>query len=266
MQIVDSHCHVSPVWYEPVETLLNQMDRNGVAQAVVVQILGQYSNGYQQDCLERYPGRFASVVGVDVADPDALQKLTRLASEGAAGVRLRPLARSPGSDPYAIWRAAEAAELVVSCVGSSDAFAAPEFFDLVRQFDGLRIVLEHLGGTSQADASEAARDKRRAVFDLAELPNVYMKLPGLGELVPRAAELPDEGAHLDGRDSLVGLAIERFGPERLMWGSDFPPVAAREGYTNALGWVRQALADLPTEAQAQIFGGTAQRVFKLPAS
>ncbi len=48
MTIVDSHCHVSPVWYEPVETLLFQMDRNEVAQAVLVQMLGQYDNAYQQ--------------------------------------------------------------------------------------------------------------------------------------------------------------------------------------------------------------------------
>ena len=30
MVIVDTHCHVSPYWYEPVETLLHQMNSNGV--------------------------------------------------------------------------------------------------------------------------------------------------------------------------------------------------------------------------------------------
>ncbi len=28
--LIDSHAHVSPVWYEPVETLLGQMARHGV--------------------------------------------------------------------------------------------------------------------------------------------------------------------------------------------------------------------------------------------
>ncbi len=38
MIIVDSHCHISPVWYEPVESLLFQMDRNDVAHAVLIQM------------------------------------------------------------------------------------------------------------------------------------------------------------------------------------------------------------------------------------
>ena len=41
MRIVDSHCHVSPVWYEPVESLLFHLDRNGVELAVLIQMNGQ---------------------------------------------------------------------------------------------------------------------------------------------------------------------------------------------------------------------------------
>src|SRR5207245_282300 len=45
--VVDSHCHVSPVWYEPVEVLLSQMERNGVDHAVLIQMAGQANNDYQ---------------------------------------------------------------------------------------------------------------------------------------------------------------------------------------------------------------------------
>ena len=38
MVVVDTHCHVSPYWYEPVETLLYQMTTNGVDQAVLIQM------------------------------------------------------------------------------------------------------------------------------------------------------------------------------------------------------------------------------------
>src|SRR5579864_1391260 len=115
MVVIDSHCHVSDLWYEPVETLLFQMDRNGVDGAVLIQILGQFDNGYQQDCLRRYPGRFASVVMVNVAEPTAIGELRRLAEDGASGVRLRPTARSVGDDPMAIWRTAADLGLSVSC-------------------------------------------------------------------------------------------------------------------------------------------------------
>src|SRR5438034_4920103 len=106
MSIVDSHCHVSPVWYEPVESLLHQMDRNGVEQAVLIQMMGQSNNAYQFECVRRFPGRFASVVIVATDRPDAAETLERLAGQGASGVRLGPLTRSPGDDPLAIWRAA----------------------------------------------------------------------------------------------------------------------------------------------------------------
>src|SRR5438552_1390668 len=107
MLIVDSHCHASLGWYEPVETLLYQMDANGVERAVLTQLRWQTNNEYQMECVRRYPGRFASVVIVDEGRPDAIQTLERLAAEWASGVRFRPNTRSFGDDPLAIWRAAE---------------------------------------------------------------------------------------------------------------------------------------------------------------
>src|SRR5579859_1824117 len=105
MLIVDSHCHVSDCWYEPVESLLFQMDRNGVEKAILIQMNGQANNAYQAACVRKYPGRFASVVVVDAGRTDAPATLERLAAEGASGVRLSPGTRSPGDDPLAIWHA-----------------------------------------------------------------------------------------------------------------------------------------------------------------
>ena len=53
---VDSHCHVSPLWYEPVESLLFPMDRFGVEHAVLVQMFGQTDNDYLYECPRRYQG------------------------------------------------------------------------------------------------------------------------------------------------------------------------------------------------------------------
>jgi hypothetical protein len=36
MMIVDTHCHALPHWFEPVETLLHQMNANGVEKATLV--------------------------------------------------------------------------------------------------------------------------------------------------------------------------------------------------------------------------------------
>jgi len=262
VRIVDAQCHVAAVWYEPVETLLEQMDRNGVAQALLIQMLGQLDNGYQQSCAKRYPERLASVVAVDPAAPDAAVTLAALAADGAAGVRLRADARSPGADPLAIWRAAADAGLAVSCLGTADKFGAPEFFELVAALPDLPIVLEHLGGTSDPRSTDLAA--RRRVFETAQFPNVCLKLPGLGELVPRPFVLPAQAPVLEWPIAELTLALELFGPERLMWGSDFPVVGSREGYANALEWARSAVAAALPGAEASIFGGAARRVFKLP--
>lgn len=260
--LIDSHAHVSPVWYEPVETLLGQMKRHGVARAVLTQMIGQVDNRYQTDCVRAHPGRFASVVWIDAAAPDAPRLLARLADEGAGGVRLRPGARSPGDDPLAIWKAAEACGLPVSCVGNAEAFTAPAFADLLQAVPGLTVVLEHLGDTSKPMETEADGELRYTVLRLARFDNVSLKLPGLGELTPRALTALRDGPTFGGAAAaLLEAAIAAFSAHRLMWGSDFPVVSSREGYGNALGHVRECLLDHPAPVREAILGATARRVF-----
>ncbi len=263
--IVDSHCHASPQWYEPVETLVFQMDRCGVAQAVLVQLLGQFDNSYQAECCRRYPGRFVIVAAVDTDAPDALETVANLAASGATGLRLRPTARSPGNDALAIWRMAARHKLAVSCVGPAAAMCEPGFLEIVEQLPEMPFVLEHLGGLARSDVGDF-KAVRKAVFGLARFPNVYFKVPGLGQLSPRVRRMPlSGGMPLETPNPTILLeAVEKFGPSRLMWGSDFPPVASREGYRNSLEWVREALHDLSGFAQEQIFGGVARYVFRLP--
>lgn len=255
MLIVDSHCHVSPCWYEPVESLADQMDRNGVDKAVLIQMQGQYDNDYQFECERGYPGRFASVVLVDTSEPDAPRRLEGLAALGAKGVRLRP------DDPLTVWQAAADLGLVVSCLGSPPAFASPAFADVLDSFPRLPVIIEHLGGITAWDelSTEAVRD---AVLALSRFPNAYMKIHGLGEFcrrkVPVASPFPFDPAGLP----LLHRACDAFAG-RVMWGSDFPPVSSREGYANALHFPMSELESRPQSERAEIFGGLAARMFGL---
>jgi L-fuconolactonase len=261
--IVDAHCHASDVWFEPVEPLVFQMDQNGIAAAVLTQLLGQYDNSYQQHCLARYPGRFASVVAVDPAAPDAVAQVRKLAQEGAAGLRLRPDARSPGDDPYAIWRAAYESGLVISCGGPAATIVSAQFSALVEMFPALTIVVEHLGGWSRPDCDKSPQT-RSAIMKLARFPNICLKVPALGQLAQRGPLLPPSGRVLSLEPGGVVLdMLKAFGPDRLMWGSDFPPVASREGYANALNWTREIFAPESAATVDQVFGATAARIFGL---
>ncbi len=262
MVVVDSHCHVSDCWYEPVESLLNQMDRNGVAHAILIQMMGQTNNAYQSACVRKYPGRFASVVIVDTDRPDAPATLARLAEEGASGVRLRATTRSPGADPLAIWRAAARLGLAVSCGGSAAEFASDEFAALAARLPDLKIVVEHLGSVNHP-VDAAQEELRQTVFGLARFPNVYIKIHGLGEFCRRALPVTEPFPFERPIPPLLDQACDAFGPTRVMWGSDYPPVSGREGYRLALRLTMEQLATRSEADRAAIFGGTALAVFPI---
>lgn len=261
MPVADSHCHASLAWYEPVESLLFEMDRNGVDHAILIQIQGQSNNDYQFECVRRYPGRFASVVIVDHERPDALDDLRRLADRGAVGLRLRAGARSPGDDPLAIWRAAARLRLAISCAGSPDELASPALAELASGLPDLAIVVEHLGSLKARDAAPERRAVVDAVFGLSRFPNVYMKVPGLGEFCTRAMPVREPFPFERPIPPFLDTAFASFGPGRLMWGSDYPPVSGREGYAAALNLAREQFAATSDEGRADIFGGAALAVF-----
>lgn len=263
MRIVDAHTHASRTWFEPVELLIHQMDLNGVERAVLVQIQAQIDNEYQLVCVERFPDRLLSVVWVDPVSPDAPAELARLKERGARGVRLRATSRSPGPDSLAIWRAAAELGMPVSCNGSLAEHASDEFAALVRELPGLPIVIEHLGASTARDRGMDAPpyEARRRAFALARFPNIYMKIHGLGEFAQRAPTRGEQFPFVEPIPPLLEMAYEAFGPGRLMWGSNYPPVSQQEGYANALHLTMARFADRPEAEQALVFGGTAAAVY-----
>jgi predicted TIM-barrel fold metal-dependent hydrolase len=157
MIIVDTHAHASPYWLEPVEVLLSQMNSNGVDKTTLVAIEGQMNekyNRYLVECTHRFPGRFSPVVLVDTERADAPKLLKYWAKEGAEGVRLKTYTRSPGKDPWAIWKACADLGLRVSCQGHKQAdFVDGEFQSLLKALPDLTVIIEHLG---KAKVDEAA--------------------------------------------------------------------------------------------------------------
>ncbi len=237
------------------------MRRSNVSRAILTQPLGNTDNSYILSCKRSDPDRFEAIVLVDPGAPDAVAALANLAREGASGVRLRPSARSAAGDGLDIWRAAGAYGLAVSSPGTSADFASAPFAELVSKVPDVRIVVEHLGGGNTPGPSENDLDVRASVFSLARFPNVFMKVPGVGEIARRAADrtapFPFE---LPKRDPFLE-ALANFGSDRLMWGSDFPVVSSREGYGNALRFCLERFAACSTDDRALIFGGVADRVF-----
>ncbi len=174
-----------------------------------------------------------------------------------------PATRSPGSDPLAIWRKAAELGIPVSCQGSDvEQFGSAEFESVIQEFPNLNIVIEHLGGGGQD--TTPPHDKYRKVLALARYPNTYMKIPGLGELCPRPMPFR-QPFPFENVPPLIEMAIDAFGSHRLMWGSNYPPVAGRgEVYRNSLWWTRERVTFKTEEDGEWVFGKTATTLWKFP--
>ena len=268
MLVVDTHCHASPYWFEPIEVLLDEMTRNGVDKAALIQFRGEFDNSYLIECVRRFPGRFSAVVIVDTAQADAPDRLQKWVQQGAEGIRLDPEERSPGGDPLAVWRKAEELGIVISSLGTLEQFASEEFENIIKEFPKLNVIIEHLGGVGDhfrngKQDSAIAYDLYGRVLALVKYPNIYMKIPGLGEICPRPFPFVQPMPFTD-IPPLIEMAIDAFGSQRLMWGSDFPPSAAREGYGNTLRLPMNHVKFKSEEDKEWVFGRTATTLWRFP--
>jgi len=252
MVLVDTHCHIGLHKYEPLEVLQFHMARASVTQAVFIQYMGNTDNQYLVDCLAAQPGTFAAAMLVE-ADDDG-SRIRHWAEQGIGGIRLAANYRGTGRDALAHWRTAAELGLVVSAPASPTSLLSDEFAEVVKRFPELQIVIEHLGGIGKG--AEPPYTLFKQILQLATHPNLTIKLPGFGEF----CELPHPFTHVP---PLVELTLEAFGVERIMWGSDWPPVSSREGYEHSLHFPLSYLAHLSAEEQSWIFGRTAQRVWSL---
>ncbi len=252
MCIVDTHCHTGVHKYEPVESLLYHMETCSVDKAVLIQHAGETDNSYHVECLQRFPGRFASAM--IVAPDDDGRAIRRWAEQGIVGIRLPASSRANGSDPLAHWRTAAELDLVVSAPCNPHALLGEEFSEVLDRFPNLRISIEHLGGIGHGALDPY--DVFRQVLALAERETLTIKLPGFGEF----CSLPYPFTEVP---PLADMAIESFGPQRVTWGSDYPPVSSREGYEHALRGPQQHLAALSDDERAWIFGKSALHLWGL---
>lgn len=254
MLIIDSHCHAGKNWFEPIETIEFQMNRYGVQGAVLIQHAGTYDNSYLFTEAAKRPGRFKVVVQVDQASSDPLGGLAKLAKSGATGIRLFPIQGFHTPHPHDIWKKAGQLGLVVSVLGKAAEFASDDFKRIVDGCPETKIVIEHLAGVG---ITQPPYTDYISALELAQHPNIAIKIPGLGEICPRPPLLGTEFG-FENVPPLLEMARDAFGVKRMMWGSDFPPCANREGYANAMEGIRRYPA-FDSEEITWIMGKTAAK-------
>lgn len=126
--------------------------------------------------------------------------------------------------------------------------------DLADTCPNTTIILDHLGNPPPGDPD--ANGWREAISTLARRPNVVCELSGL----------TTEAAPGTRRWQLTGLlhgALEAFGPDRRMYGSDWPVMTLATTPSTWFGLVREALDRFGAVAAEAVLSGTATRVYAL---
>lgn len=116
------------------------------------------------------------------------------------------------------------------------------------------LVLDHLG---KPDIARGAAHWARQIAPLAALPHVACKLSGLVTEAPGGQWTPEQ------LRPFFDAALEAFGPQRLLFGSDWPVCLLAAEYDAVAGLCEQALAGLSEPERAAIWGGNACRLYAL---
>ena len=133
----------------------------------------------------------------------------------------------------------------------------PEVVELVGRVPEVTFVLDHLGKPAVADA--VTEPWREHLSRLAGHPNVVCKLSGL------TTEADWAGWRTEHVLPYLRHALAEFGPERCMFGSDWPVATLATPYGRWVDVVVEALDGRPPAEVEQVLRGTATRVYRLPA-
>jgi L-fuconolactonase len=129
----------------------------------------------------------------------------------------------------------------------------PHAVTIAQTCPDLTLVLDHLAKPRIKEHS--LTDWEQPFRAAAECPNISCKLSGL------VTEADWENWSVDDFRPYLEIALEAFGPARLMFGSDWPVCELAASYTEVYGLIVDTIGELSTDEQAEIVGGTAARVY-----
>src|SRR5579884_2375660 len=270
-RILDPHVHVwkhdprfpfapgakVPDYDATPEMLLQLMQANGIAKTVIIQVIYyRYDNSYLAAVLRQYPQYFRGVCRVDPLDPAAPDHLSQISEQlGFHGVRLSPAAdasgdwiRGPLMPP--LWRRCQSLGVPMTLLAPISRM--PDIQKLVDQFPDLIVVIDHM-----ADCPVDQPKELEKLIALVRYPKVFVKISHTWSLSRQSYPWLDA-------QELVKRLYDRFGPQRLMWATDWPIAKERATYAQRLSVVRDDMPFLSAEDKAWILSKTVERVWPFP--
>ncbi len=238
------------------EMLIANMKANGVEKTVIIQVRYYlFDNSYARDVVKQYPQYFTAVCRVDPRDaaaPDQLSK--RIEEDKFQGVRISPNGTPPG-DWFAnaslmgpLWKRAERLKTPLGLLAPIEQI--PQAAKYIEMCPDLTVVIDHM-----ADSPVDRPGELDKLLALARYPKVFVKISHSWSLSKQDYPWRDS-------QEQVKRLYDRFGPKRLMWGTDWPMCEPKATYAQTLSFVRDELKWLSEEDKRWMLGRTVEQVWK----
>jgi L-fuconolactonase len=277
--IVDAHHHfLDPErhdypWITPAlaaidrrfgpEDLGPELVAAGIEHSVLVQTIASVDETREFLATAAAVPFIAGVIGwVDLTDPDVAGVIDRLRA-GAGGDRLVGIRHQVHDEPDPAWllradverglAAVEAASLTYDLLVRPREL--PAALQIARARPGLRLVIDHLA--KPPIRSGGLEPWSTLLRPFGGSPNVWCKVSGLVTEADWVGWQPSDLA------PYVGVALEAFGPSRLIFGSDWPVCLLAAPYGRVVSVARALTEGLSAPERDAVFGGAATSAYAL---
>ncbi|MEV4798396.1 amidohydrolase family protein [Nonomuraea sp. NPDC049421] len=275
MSRIDAHHHVWDLaarphaWLDPepmapvrrtytLDDLAGHAAAAGVTRTVLVQVLPDLDETREFLALAAASELVAGVVGwIDLTAPGVADTLAAL-PPGLVGVR-----HGVQSEPDPAWLDRPGVRRGLAGVAAAGLaydlltlpHQLPSAIRTVAALPQLTFVLDHL--SKPPIASGELEPWRGHIRELAAYPNVYCKLSGMVTEADRASwRVSDLRPYAE-------TVLEAFGPERVMFGSDWPVCLLAARYDQVVAAAGELCAGLSEDERAAVFAGTARRAYRI---
>lgn len=277
MERIDAHLHLWQLddpqaypWLTPElgelyadhlpEEAAGELAENEIDGAILVQAADTLEDtAFMMRAAAEHPWVLGVVGWVDLEQPDVLEGQLETWRQAGPLCGVRHLVHDdPRANFLELPRVTQSLEVLAKNhipLDVPDAF--PRHLDqtirMARHHPDLILVIDHLAKPPMGADAEAFDLWRETFSSLGALPQVFAKLSGLyvpGGAIEKRMLLP-----------AFEVALESFGPARMMYGGDWPVSKPGGGYGPTRKLLGSLIDTLSADQQAEIWGRTARRVY-----
>lgn len=241
--------------------LAPHLEAHGIDRTILIQAAATVHETEYMLGIADAAATVAGVVGwIDFENPGDRDHLMRLARHPKF-LGVRPMIQDIADNDWMLrddvqwgYRAVIDADLTFDALGFPRHLA--NFHTLLTRYPDMRVVIDHCMKPQIRDHTpESYTFWADGMTRLAEDTSAVCKLSGI--------VTESDGWSLEKLRPYAEHVLAAFGPDRVMWGSDWPVCRLEASYDDWIGAAETLTADLSDDAQAMVFGGTAARFYRV---